>query len=84
MNYQIASVFLKDGKRFDHVVIVGGFITTIDESNDIPFTEEDIDKIVVNHGKWLRQANRPLFAFAAEELNRGDAETRRKTQRKAN
>jgi hypothetical protein len=51
MNYQIASVFLKDGRRFDHVVIVGGYITRIGESNDIPFGDEEIDKIVVNHGK---------------------------------
>jgi hypothetical protein len=51
MDYQIASVFLKDGRRFDRVVIVGGQITKIGEDKDIPFKEEDIDRIVVNHGK---------------------------------
>jgi hypothetical protein len=51
MSYQIASVFLKDGARFDHVVIVGGQLTRIGEHKDIPFKEEDIDRIVVNHGK---------------------------------
>ncbi len=51
MNYQIASVFLKDGRRFDHVVITGGYITQVGESKDIAFTEEDIDKIVVDTGK---------------------------------
>jgi hypothetical protein len=51
MNYQIASVFLIDGRRFDHVTIVGGYITKIGESTDIPFRDEEIDKIVVNHGK---------------------------------
>lgn len=51
MNYQIASVFLKNGRRFDHVTIVGGYITKIGESKEIPFKDEDIDQIVVNHGK---------------------------------
>lgn len=51
MNYQIASVFLKDGRRFDHVVITGGYLTKVEESPDIPFQEEDIAKIVVNHGE---------------------------------
>jgi hypothetical protein len=51
MSCQIASIFLKDGRRFDHVVIVGGQVTRIGETKEIPFTEEDIDRIVVNHGK---------------------------------
>jgi hypothetical protein len=51
MNYQIASVFLQDGRRFDHVFITGGFITRIGESEDIPFFEAEIARIVVNHGK---------------------------------
>lgn len=51
MGYQIASVFLMDGRRFDHVSIVGGFITKIGNSADIPFEEAEIEKIVVNYGK---------------------------------
>jgi hypothetical protein len=51
MDYQIASVFLNDGRKFDHVVISGGYVTNIGEGADIPFTEEEIAKIVVNHGK---------------------------------
>ncbi len=51
MNYQIASVFLKDGRRFDRVVIVGGYITKIGESEKIPFSDKEIDRIIVNHGK---------------------------------
>lgn len=51
MNYQIASVLLKDGRRFDHVWISGGFIMKIDESQEVPFKEEEIANIVVNHGK---------------------------------
>lgn len=51
MGYQIVSVFLTDGRRFDHVTIVGGFITKIGESAEIPFEESEIERIVVNHGK---------------------------------
>ena len=51
MNYQIASVFLKDGRRFDHVWISGGYIMKFGESQEIPFKEEEITSIVVNHGK---------------------------------
>ena len=51
MGYQIASVFLIDGRRFDHVTIVGGYITKIGSSTDIPFDEAEIEKIVVDHGR---------------------------------
>ena len=51
MGYQIASVFLADGRRFDRVTIVGGFVTKIAGLNDIPFAESEIRDIVVNHGQ---------------------------------
>ena len=51
MGYQIVSVYLKDGRRFDHVVIVGGTISSIKGDSIIPFQESDIDKIVVTHDK---------------------------------
>lgn len=51
MGYQIASVFLIGGRRFDHVTIAGGYITKIRNSTNIPFEESEIEKIVVNHGK---------------------------------
>jgi hypothetical protein len=47
MGYQIAAVLLKDGRRFEHVTIVGGHVTKVGESLDIPFREEDIEKIIV-------------------------------------
>ena len=52
MDYQITSVFLKDGRRFDQVVIVGGHITRIKGIKEIPFSEHDIADIVVTHDKW--------------------------------
>lgn len=51
MGYQVATVFLKDGRRFDQVMIVGGNITSVKKNPMIPFVEEDIDRIVVTHEK---------------------------------
>jgi hypothetical protein len=51
MGYQIASVFLMDGRKFDQVTIAGGHITRIGVSTCIPFEEAQIEQIVVNHGK---------------------------------
>jgi hypothetical protein len=52
MGYQIASVILKDGRRFDQVVIVGGYLTKIKDLKYIPFSEDAIAEIVVTHDKW--------------------------------
>ena len=52
MGYQIASVILKDGRRFDQVVIVGGIIGQIKDIEGVPFTEEQIDQVIVTHDKW--------------------------------
>jgi hypothetical protein len=48
MGYQIASVHLQDGRRFDDVVIVGGYVTAIGTSTAIPFEEPEIVEIVVS------------------------------------
>ena len=48
MGYQVASVYLKDGRRFDRVMIVGGTIAQIDDDPSIPFAESDIERIVIN------------------------------------
>lgn len=52
MEYQIASVILKDGRRFDQVVIVGGYLTRVKGMKEIPFSEDEIADIVVTHDKW--------------------------------
>jgi hypothetical protein len=52
MGYQIASVILKNGMRYDQVVIESGVITQIRGLKEIPFREEDIAKILVTHEKW--------------------------------
>jgi hypothetical protein len=52
MGYQIASIVLKDGKKFDQVVIVGGNIAQVRGVGGIPFSEDQIEKITVTHDKW--------------------------------
>ncbi|MGD0800977.1 MAG: hypothetical protein ABR906_06660 [Terracidiphilus sp.] len=49
MGYQIATVFLKDGRQFDKVAIIGGTVASVDGNSYIPFAEPDIEKIVVTH-----------------------------------
>jgi hypothetical protein len=51
MDYQIVSIFLRDGRRFDRVTIVGGMITNIAGNKDTPFQEEEITEIKVTHEK---------------------------------
>ena len=58
MGYQIATVVLKDGRKFDQVAIVEGRITMIRKCNGIPFNEDQIDQIVVTHEKWIFDAER--------------------------
>lgn len=52
MGYQVATVLLKDGRRFDHAVIVGGTIGQIKDVEGIPFTEDQIETIIFTHDKW--------------------------------
>jgi len=58
MGYQVVSVILKDGKRFEQVAVVEGRITEIRGRTDIPFAEGEIAKIVVTHDKWDFNAQR--------------------------
>jgi hypothetical protein len=51
MGYQIASIYLMDGRTFDHVTIVGGFVTRVGDSTHVPFEDAEIERIVVTHGK---------------------------------
>ena len=49
MGYQVATIHLKDGRRFERVMIVGGTITSINGDKNIPFVEEAIDGITVTN-----------------------------------
>jgi hypothetical protein len=52
MGYQIVSVILKDGRRFDQAAIILPYIGGVRGFDDIPFKEEEIDQIIVTHDKW--------------------------------
>lgn len=52
MGYQVVSVVLNDGTRYDRVVVNAGYITQIKDMETIPFEEKDIREIVVTHDKW--------------------------------
>ena len=51
MGYQIATIILKDGRRFPKSLIVEGRITDIGDSPETPFKEDDIAEIIVDHGR---------------------------------
>ena len=44
MGYQVVSIILKDGRKFDQVAVVEGRITEIPGRKDIPFSEDQIDR----------------------------------------
>lgn len=52
MGYQVATVYLKDGRRFEQVMIDSGQITSIKGDSNIPFSESEIEEIAVTHDKW--------------------------------
>ena len=52
MGYQVVSVILKNGQRFDQAIIDSGYITRVRRFKEIPFTEDEIQEIIVTHDKW--------------------------------
>lgn len=58
MGYQVVSVVLSGGQQFDQVVIVEGRITQVRGFKEVPFSGNQIEKIVVTHDKWNFAADR--------------------------
>jgi hypothetical protein len=53
MGYQIVSVTLKDGRRFDQVVALDGYFTQVRGHPVMPFTSKDeIGRAAVTHKRW--------------------------------
>ena len=52
MGYQVVSVTLKGGKRFEQVIVVDGQITKIRGRKDITFTTDEIEQVTLTHEKW--------------------------------
>ena len=51
MGYQVVSILLTDGRRYDGVVVVGGILSEVAGNETIPFVEKDIARIVVTHDR---------------------------------
>ena len=51
MGYSICTVQLKDGRQFHKVTIVGGTVTRVADHAAVPFTEMEIQDILVTHNK---------------------------------
>jgi hypothetical protein len=66
MGYQVVSVILQDGRRFDQTAVVEGIITEIRGLDEIPFTEDQIAQIILTHDKWDFNAARSRSPKAAE------------------
>ena len=52
VGYQIVSVELKDGTRFEQAVVSEGCIIEVRGYNEIPFSPAEIATVSVNHKVW--------------------------------
>ena len=50
--YQVVSVMLKDGRRFDQVVTSEGCIIEVRGYAEVPFTCHEVASQTVNHRNW--------------------------------
>jgi hypothetical protein len=50
--YQVVSVMLKDGRRFDQVVTSEGCIIEVRGYAEVPFTCNEVATLTVNHRHW--------------------------------
>jgi hypothetical protein len=77
MGYQVVSVILKDGRRFDQIAVVEGRITQVRGLADIPFMEDQIAQIFLTHDKWNFNAERREKGHLSGDKNKqrkGDEE----------
>lgn len=51
MGYQVVNVRTKTGEVFRGVVIVGGYIASVDRKEEVPFDPEDIVSFEITHDK---------------------------------
>lgn len=51
MGYQVVTIRTVRGELYTRVVIVGGYIASVDRKEDIPFDPDQIDSIEITHDK---------------------------------
>jgi hypothetical protein len=52
LGYQIISVVLKDGTRFEQVVASEGCVIAVRGFTEVPFKISDVATVKVNHRRW--------------------------------
>lgn len=52
MGYQVVSIVLKDGTRWNQALVEAGHVTRIKGLSLIPFREDQIADIIITHEKW--------------------------------
>ena len=53
MTYVVVTAVLKDGRKFEQVVVIGGLdVAMVRGYAQVPFTESEIDHSIVTHEKW--------------------------------
>ncbi len=52
MGYQVCTIRLRDGRDFKQAIVDSGLVTKIKDTDGIPFSEDEIDEIIVTHDKW--------------------------------
>ena len=69
LGYQIVSVVLKDGTRFEQVVASEGCIIAVRGFAEVPFKFNEVATVEVNHRRWnfrkWSDARRPKKSKAA-------------------
>jgi hypothetical protein len=58
MGYQVVSIVLEDGSRYDQAVVIEGQVTELRGSETLPFRSEQIAKVILTHEKWNFNAER--------------------------
>lgn len=51
MGYQVVNIRTVTGEVYTRVVIVGGYIASVDREDDIPFDPDEIDSFEITHDK---------------------------------
>ena len=52
LGYQVVSVNLKDGRRFNQVIASEGCVIQVRGYSDVPFRQDEVASVQVNHRRW--------------------------------
>ena len=52
LGYQVISVNLKDGRRFDQVVASEGCVIQVRGYSEVPFQEDEVESVQMNNRPW--------------------------------